>query len=521
MNGAMLALLALCLVGTEPADQKTVTASRVQLVVQSASSLELMEIELTWEGKSLTTIWDESFDQLHQFCDRSGDGMLDADEVALLPSPVALRQILWGNFTPNSTRHVSLEEIDANRDAQVSVLEMAAYYRRHGLGQSVVGMGNSDRQDDLHAAMLRALDTSGDGSLDSAELARIETSLMQLDTNDDELLSSSELLRHWEYPGATGTLGMLPPRAAATDREEYSSRSTLLLPIDLQDTHWAALLVSLRDKQSDAKLDAAESGLSPEIHQQLDTDGDAQLTAAELTAWRSLPSPLRWNAELSPNASSPTPRGTLVATDCWIDARVSRGRLSEVLIDAEKGIAAAWARADTTRNKAIDREEARSSPPLDPLFPLLDRNADGELTEDERDAWLALQHQIAEGLALLTIIDTGRSLFNQLDTNCDGDLSRRELRRWSKVFEQSKSLRDGTIQLDIFPRKLFLVASQGKPIALLEAREPARPTWHRGMDRNHDGDVSRREFVGPLAKFDELDADHDGLISAAEAGALE
>jgi Ca2+-binding EF-hand superfamily protein len=45
----------------------------------------------------------------------------------------------------------------------------------------------------------------------------------------------------------------------------------------------------------------------------------------------------------------------------------------------------------------------------------------------------------------------------------------------------------------------------------------AGPEWFRRMDRNRDGDVSWREFLGPLAAFKNLDADGDGLITAAEA----
>jgi EF hand len=37
------------------------------------------------------------------------------------------------------------------------------------------------------------------------------------------------------------------------------------------------------------------------------------------------------------------------------------------------------------------------------------------------------------------------------------------------------------------------------------------------MDRNRDGDISRREFLGPRADFDRLDRDRDGLIDAQEA----
>lgn len=37
------------------------------------------------------------------------------------------------------------------------------------------------------------------------------------------------------------------------------------------------------------------------------------------------------------------------------------------------------------------------------------------------------------------------------------------------------------------------------------------------MDRNGDGDVSRREFIGPPEVFDQLDLDWDGLLDAWEA----
>jgi hypothetical protein len=41
------------------------------------------------------------------------------------------------------------------------------------------------------------------------------------------------------------------------------------------------------------------------------------------------------------------------------------------------------------------------------------------------------------------------------------------------------------------------------------------------MDRNGDGVVSPREFVGPPEVFRKLDTDGDGLISAEEAARTE
>ena len=40
------------------------------------------------------------------------------------------------------------------------------------------------------------------------------------------------------------------------------------------------------------------------------------------------------------------------------------------------------------------------------------------------------------------------------------------------------------------------------------------------MDRNQDGDLSRREFLGTREQFAQLDADSDVLISAGEAEAI-
>ena len=45
------------------------------------------------------------------------------------------------------------------------------------------------------------------------------------------------------------------------------------------------------------------------------------------------------------------------------------------------------------------------------------------------------------------------------------------------------------------------------------------PLWFRKMDRNGDGDVSPREFLGTLEDFRKIDTDGDGLIDAQEAAA--
>ena len=43
------------------------------------------------------------------------------------------------------------------------------------------------------------------------------------------------------------------------------------------------------------------------------------------------------------------------------------------------------------------------------------------------------------------------------------------------------------------------------------------PIWFQRMDRNGDGDLTWKEFLGPREVFHQLDADHDGLIDPVEA----
>ena len=40
---------------------------------------------------------------------------------------------------------------------------------------------------------------------------------------------------------------------------------------------------------------------------------------------------------------------------------------------------------------------------------------------------------------------------------------------------------------------------------------PAAPAWFASMDKNHDGDLSRSEFLGTSEQFRQFDADGDGL----------
>ncbi|HWA96990.1 MAG TPA: hypothetical protein VG713_00795, partial [Pirellulales bacterium] len=74
------------------------------------------------------------------------------------------------------------------------------------------------------------------------------------------------------------------------------------------------------------------------------------------------------------------------------------------------------------------------------------------------------------------------------------------------------------------PNEYSVAWSLGPPAPLVasgtvSADVEEAPRWFAKMDRNGDGDISPREFLGRSADFERLDVNGDRLISPAEAAA--
>jgi Ca2+-binding EF-hand superfamily protein len=134
----------------------------------------------------------------------------------------------------------------------------------------------------------------------------------------------------------------------------------------------------------------------------------------------------------------------------------------------------------------------------------------------------------------LVISDAGSGLFDLLDINRDGRLSLREMRAAAGLLARFDRDGDGKLSREEIPRSYRLALGPGQAslnrgtgsaVVVSPAGQLAYPTssarggplWFRKMDRNGDGDVSLREFLGSREDFRRLDTDGDGLISVDEA----
>ena len=403
------------------------------------------------------------------------------------------------------------------------------------------------------------LDANHDGKLTKEELAAAPALLLKLDLDEDEIVTPQELVptsNSAADPNA-GLMAMFRPgRAEASSKTLVPVPASGKAPADLV----RRLLERYRPKGNESeKLSRKEMGLDEAAFARLDANKDGQLDSEELAAFvkqaPDLELVLRLGKKQTEEARiqvlQPSPlAGRLQVKEG--SARLDLGltqvelRSSEnVQIDLIGGFMARqlgsqFKQADRDGNGFIDAKEAQGNRAFRGLFKAMDRDGDGKVSEKEMNAYFThlrtLQARVRDGSASLVLADQSSGLFQMLDSNRDGRLSVREMRKAVGLLKQLDSAGKGYFSRDDVPHNyqwmvrrgpsgagganaansLFMRYLGGGPRT--KAEPPAvGPLWFQKMDRNRDGDVSRKEFLGSEAHFRWLDLDGDGLISGEEA----
>jgi Ca2+-binding EF-hand superfamily protein len=402
--------------------------------------------------------WSAFLDKLFAYFDRDGDGTLSEAEVKRVFPLSGLRAI-----NPN------FAAMDANRDGKVSPAEFRAFYRAQGFAPVVVVVAAApERVGVIGNALFTHLDRDGDSKLSAEELKRAPALLKRFDENEDEVLTADELL------GPLTRVRFVP---AGLKRAAERAEPAAVLTIGLDGK--AALA-------TDGKQFQLQSG-----GRQLRVPGGVCAI---------LPGP-------DDNAAA--------------------------FREARKFFAALF------RAAAGDKPATKSALEADPtasvlvgMFDFADRDGDGKLTRSELDAFFDLIEIGVSCSVTAVVTDRGRNLFDLFDADGDGCLDLGELNRAAKTLS-AELTRDGLLARETVPASYRIEVTRGpitgrfgpveygtvsapKKVAPRVARGPA---WFRAMDKNGDGYVSEKEFVGSPERFAQLDTDGDGRISVAEAEA--
>jgi len=169
-------------------------------------------------------------------------------------------------------------------------------------------------------------------------------------------------------------------------------------------------------------------------------------------------------------------------------------------------------------------------------FRAVDADGNDAVSEEEFLAFVDLRALLAQCRLEMTVENETTSLFEALDINEDYRLSPREFeggsdplrsldRNGNGKLAESELVTRYTLAFAVIRPPEFddLVGTAGFNQMNDETRLPIvrpvtrGPEWFRRMDRNQDGDVTWREFLGPRTAFERLDADGNGLLDSDEA----
>lgn len=548
-------VVAAALTGTPAGAEESASSSDAQdvLFFHSGGVLSI-RLHITRDGQDYQAAWGDFLWELFESLDADGSFDLDFTEFRRGPwSDFRLRDPMTGLSGGDGLRFLDFDVKPA--DDRVSLTELIETLAACCCQVTYSGQTNQRQVEDHLFAIL---DTNGDGRLDAAELADMLSTIRKADRNDDELYTAVEV------QGAAGTYGqrsIVIPIILQPPNEPVSP--VIAPPAGTPPEVYAAAVLRYFDHSESGETAASSSSalthnqfpIPAEEFAAADRDGDGELNREEIADWLAARPPdvaisVRLDKELADGQRVELVEARASYADGKIDVAVADDgsirvtlATAQVVIQAagpanwdnlRKGYERQFESADGDNNGYLDEAEAERIG-IRQQFRLADADRDGQLFLEEWLDYLQRELDVAQHRNELQIANRGSTLFEILDVSGDQLLTIRELLRLRELAEQWDHDQSGELSREEIPQRYQLTVRPGMPstrqnfgvLSVAVARQETAsvddegPLWFDRMDRNGDGDLSPREFLGPVVLFQRLDTDGDGLLSREEARALD
>lgn len=447
-----------------------------------------------------------------------------------------------GNAQQQEQARMSLvRQFDVNSDGLVNRDEAQTVLNQFGGRGGAFGGGFRSAGGGTPGDLKPLLDADGDGKLSAAEIAAAPERLKSRDANDNDLLEAIEI-------------SPVPPQGASTPRGDQLYPA--LMPLGTS-ANFPAIHQALVSRYGvNGKLVAEGMPLFPRLLDALDRSANGQLDQDEVAGFNTMRPhvaitvafksasfvPAEHDASgvqvnfLAPefqnrdavNQLHDTVALSLPGVRLTIASPKSRDPQPQASFRATAD--GQLAMLDTDKNGYIEKKELESNPNAEfymQQFDRWDEDGDGKVYAKEIEADFERQMAPQKAQINLSAQDNGTGLFAALDQSGDSRLGLREMRIAAERLKKLDADSDGMIANQELPTEIQVMIAQGgqsrggtvvqsSPVDI-NGRRTGGMKWFTSMDRNGDGDVTLREFLGTPEKFRDLDTNADGFIEPAEA----
>jgi Ca2+-binding EF-hand superfamily protein len=471
-----------------------------------------------------------------KFADRDEDGKATWVEAIKAPRFTMGRM----RFTNDSQAASTIRMFDTNTNGLVDRVEVRQYIARYfngptfsltanNYGQTRVFsngrvMSSGGRQADVKTL----LDTDKDGVLSEKEIAAASDRLKSRDADDNDLLYSSEVSGTATARGAYRSQVI---RGGSVSRA--NSLYYLIGPTVSSDQIHNVLTQIYKD--SEGKVLAESFAQVSELFKALDKNKNGVLDKDEAGALNSVKPRMTLLMEFNQKEGGKLTANGVVAKNNstsvelpGIKISISASTAKPRVINYSQTAKSYMTRYDGDKNGYLEKKELAGN--FARQFETWDIDADGKVFEKEIAESYNLMQRPAQTQFRASVVNQGNPLFQTLDLSGDGRLSLREMRTAAKQVLKFDKNKDGRITANEIPQTIAITFSRGNAsysyvrtgsaLSGGRTRQPAakpnQPAWFTRMDRNGDGDITLKEFLGEKADFEKLDTNKDGFIEPSE-----
>ncbi|MEI7698438.1 MAG: hypothetical protein WCK86_01475 [Planctomycetia bacterium] len=504
------------------------------LVILAPSGPVFLELQISVGGESYRR-WTGRY--LSRVLDGDGNRRLSRAELSLIP-----RRILA--FAKSADPQDIIREIsEGSEAADVSSEEFIQWFNAR-LPKMFDLIAQPKPADDA-VRLAGLLDENSDAAVSDEELSNAAKALRFRDLDNDETFTISELVPYRDP--RSRNVAVTPdvvslPFFHITDEDSLNIVAGRLLERYGREgkLEWRSLRVS-DQKTASNSLDRSllsEYLKSPEFHAglQFQLSDKANLSDVKVEIQKSASAFLQVvSAE----------RGRLnLVIDGMKLSLVARGGGANNRMVTRGYLGQEFSIMDADRSQSLDEMEfeglkaalVKAGTEVD--FHQIDLDEDLQMTRQELFRFADKEQAATASRVEVTVEQSGRTMFSLLDSNGDRRLTKREILKGRDRLTEYDINLDGAysdvelgteyvLTIGLGRSELRRMDDSGQMAgmammptgdAILPGRDGlAGPNWFRLMDRNQDGDVSRREFPGTAVQFQQLDRDKDQLISVGEA----